>query len=66
MGYVQGFYFSRQLLMHLLTQKEEKLAISRNQDDDLNDVCEEPESIAQHQKINRLFNQWQKLIKIFR
>ena len=66
LGYVQGFYFSRQLLMHLVASKQDKLTIARNQDDDLNDICDEPESIEQHQNVNRLFNQWQKLIKVYR
>lgn len=45
LGYVQGFYFSRQLLMHLVASKQDKLTIAKNQDDDLNDICDEPESI---------------------
>ena len=48
------------------TQKQEKLTIPKGQDDELNEVCEEPESIAQHQNINQLFNQWQKLVKTYR
>ena len=77
-NYVQGFQFSRELLEHLISEREYKLYQIPSTLDEMRDennqlntqnieyICSEPESVSMHSNINNLFKAWQKLIKVYR
>ena len=77
-NYVQGFQFSRELLQHLINEREHKLYSIPSSLDEMRDennqlntqniefICSEPESVSMHSNINGLFKSWQKLIKVYR